>query len=494
MIYKDDPSSVAGFLEDTSNLKSGWTPGVFFPESCEEVARLLGSAVADGRRYTVAGNGTGTTGGRIPLGDYVISMQKLDRIGEVEPLEGGLAILRVQAGALLQDVQAKAASTGWFYPPDPTEKSCFIGSTIANNSSGSRSFRYGPTRNHVRSIRVALPQGDILDIRRGCCLADSEGLFRLDLPVAGMLSFQRPDYGMPATSKHNAGYWSAPGMDLIDLFIGSEGTLGIILEAELLLRPAPEKVIACLTFFLSEKELLDFVEAARKGSGGVSPTAVELFDRRSLDFLRQSYDQIPKESAGAIYFEEETTGEDEERCLEAWIELMERCGAPSDQSWAALDGEGLTRLREFRHRLPVLVNEWLSRQAESKVSTDMALPDARFRELFELYRNGCDRGGFTYIIFGHIGNAHLHLNILPRDRAEFDRAKVLYRQLVAAVLSMGGTLSAEHGIGKLKSEYLVQMYGRKGIDEMVRIKKAFDPYLVLNIGDLIPESFYESET
>ncbi|HWQ25799.1 MAG TPA: FAD-binding oxidoreductase [Chlorobaculum sp.] len=494
MIYKDDPSAIEGFLEDTSNLKSGRTPGIFFPESCQEVADLLRRAVDDGRRFTVAGNGTGTTGGRIPMGDYVISMQKLDRIGDVEPLEASLACLRVQAGALLQDVQTKVASAGWFYPPDPTEKTCFIGSTVANNSSGSRSFRYGPTRNHVRAIRVALPQGDILDIPRGRYLADAGGRFALDLPVAGKLSFLRPDYDMPATSKHNAGYWSAPGMDLIDLFIGSEGTLGVILEAELLLRPTPEKVIACLAFFRSEEELLTFVEEARRGSKGVKPRAVELFDSRSLDFLRQSYPQIPPGTAGAIYFEEETTEADEERCLQAWLDLMEQCGAPVDQTWAALDSEGLSRLREFRHRLPVLINEWLSRQAESKVSTDMALPDAQFRQLFELYRNACDREGFTYIIFGHIGNAHLHLNILPRDRAEFDRAKALYRQLVSEVLSMGGTLSAEHGIGKLKSEYLAQMYGREGISEMVRVKKALDPYLVLNIGNLIPESFYESET
>jgi D-lactate dehydrogenase (cytochrome) len=494
MIYKDEASAIAGFLEDTSNLKSGRTPGVFFPESSEEIAGLLRDSAAEQRRYTVAGNGTGTTGGRIPMGDYVISMQMLDRIGEVEQLEEGVAVIRVQAGALLQDVQAKAASAGWFYPPDPTEKTCFIGSTVANNSSGSRSFRYGPTRAHVRSILLVLPQGDILDIKRGRFIADAEGRFTLDLPVAGKLSLLRPDYGMPATSKHNAGYWSAPGMDLIDLFIGSEGTLGIVVEAELLLRPAPEKVIACLAFFNSEEDLLAFVAKARERSGGVTPRALELFDSRSLEFLRQSYPELPAGTAGAIYFEEETSEADEDRCLEAWLELIERCGAPADKTWAALDSEGLARLREFRHRLPVLVNEWLSRQSESKVSTDMALPDARFRELFDLYRKSCDREGFTYIIFGHIGNAHLHLNILPRDRTEFDRAKALYRQLVSEVLSMGGTLSAEHGIGKLKSEYLVQMYGLKGIGEMVRVKKAFDPYLVLNIGNLIPESFYESET
>jgi D-lactate dehydrogenase (cytochrome) len=494
VISKQEPAAVEGFLEDTSNLKSGWTPGVFFPESDGDVAGLLRDAAETGRRYTVAGNGTGTTGGRIPFGDYVIAMHRMNRIGEVEPLGDGVARILVQGGAMLQDLQSKAAASGWFYPPDPTEKTCFVGSTVANNSSGSRSFRYGATRNHVTSLRVALPQGDILAIERGEHIADAEGRFTLDLPVAGPLSFLRPGYGMPATSKHNAGYWTAPGMDLVDLFIGSEGTLGVILEAGLLLRPAPGKVFACLTWFMSEADLFDFVEKARSGTSEVAPRAIELFDSRALEFLRRKYPSIPDGCAGAIYIEEETTAPDEERCLEAWMSLMDSCGAPADLSWAAVDAEGLAGLREFRHHLPVLVNEWLSRQAETKVSTDMAVPDGKYRQLYELYRDACLAEGFTFIIFGHIGNAHLHLNILPRDRQEFDRAKTLYRKLVTEVLAMGGTLSAEHGIGKLKSEYLVQMYGEKGIHEMVRIKKAFDPYLVLNIGDLIPTSFYESET
>lgn len=491
MLLKSEPSAIAAFLEDTSNLKNGWTPGVCFPETPEEVASLLREAHGDGRRYTIAGNGTGTTGARIPFGDYVIAMQKLDHIGEVEVLDDDKALLRVEGGALLQDVQAKAAATGWFYAPDPTEKTCFIGSTISNNSTGSRSLKYGPTRNHVQALKIALPQGDLLDIERGEHLADAQGRFTLDLPIAGRVTLRIPDYSIPATSKHNAGYWSKPGMDLVDLFIGSEGTLGVIVEATLRLQPAPERVIACLAWFQSEDELLDFVGKAREGNGGVSPRALELFDRRALEFLRQSYPEIAKETAGAIYFEEETTVDREDDCLEAWLGLMARCGSPVEKSWAALDAEGLQKLRDFRHQLPVLVNEWLSRQSESKVSTDMALPDERFAELFRLYRDACNREGFTYIIFGHIGNAHLHLNILPRNHEEFVRAKTLYRQLVSDVLSMGGTLSAEHGIGKLKSEYLVQMYGREGIMEMVRVKKAFDPYLTLNVGNMIPKEYFE---
>ena len=104
MICKSEQAAITGFLEDTSNLKNGWTPGVFFPETPEEVASLLASAAAEGRRYTIAGNGTGTIGARIPFGDYVIAMQKLDRIGEIEPMGDGRALLCVQPGALLQEV------------------------------------------------------------------------------------------------------------------------------------------------------------------------------------------------------------------------------------------------------------------------------------------------------------------------------------------------------------------------------------------------------
>ncbi|MFZ4802214.1 MAG: FAD-binding oxidoreductase, partial [Chlorobium sp.] len=134
MIYKNDQASLQGFLEDTSNLRTGHTPGVFFPETIAELSDLLKGAAAQQRRFTISGNGTGTTGGRIPLGDYVISMQKLDHIGELVQIADSKASLTVQAGALLDNVQKKAEQRGWFYPPDPTEKLCFIGSTIANNS------------------------------------------------------------------------------------------------------------------------------------------------------------------------------------------------------------------------------------------------------------------------------------------------------------------------------------------------------------------------
>ena len=493
MIYKDDPASIKGFLEDTSNIKSGHTPGVFFPETVEELSGLLKEAVTQQRRFTIAGNGTGTTGGRIPMGDYVISMQKLNRIGDPAALDGGKAYMRVQAGALLGDIQKKAEESGWFYPPDPTEKLCFIGGTIANNSSGARSFKYGATRNHVSRILVVLAQGDMLDLSRGTVMADETGLFRLNLPLAGQIEFRRPDYRMPATSKHNAGYFSEEGMDLIDLFIGSEGTLGIIAEADLMLIPLPDTIISCLVYFSNIDDLFGFITLLKDPQQGATPRAIEFFDRNSLGFLATKYPEVPAISEGAIYFELETSPENEETDLDTLFNKMELCNAMTDASWIALDRAEQAELREFRHALPLLVNDWLSKQHESKISADMAVPDGAFRELFDFYRRSCEHHGFVYIIFGHIGNAHVHLNILPRNREEFVKAKVLYREFVGKALALGGTLSAEHGIGKLKAEYLVEMYQNSGIEEMARVKKCLDPFLVLNRGNIVPAAYLETK-
>jgi D-lactate dehydrogenase (cytochrome) len=493
MIYKHDQASIQGFLEDTSNLKTGHTPGVFFPETVDELSVLLQGAAKEHRRFTIAGNGTGTTGGRIPLGDYVISMQKLDRVGEPVPLSDEAAIMTVQAGALLENIQKKAEQSGWFYPPDPTEKLCFIGSTIANNSSGSRTYKYGPTRNHIARILIVLPQGDLLDLSRGSCMADENGMFHLTLPLAGELSFRRPDYRMPDTSKHNAGYYSAAGMDLIDLFIGSEGTLGVIAEADLKLIALPSSIISCLIHFSEIDDLFRFVDLIKDPANGVAARSIELFDKNSLGFLARKYPELPEKSEGAIFIEVETTPETEEQVLDGLFSQMESCNAMTDHSWVALDREEQARIREFRHALPLQVNDWLSRQHESKISTDMAVPGERFRELYDFYRSSCEQQGFVYIIFGHIGNAHVHLNILPRNREEFVRAKALYREFVGKALALGGTLSAEHGIGKLKAEYLVGLYHEEGLQEMVRVKRCLDPFLSLNIGNIIPAAYLEKE-
>jgi len=378
-------------------------------------------------------------------------------------------------------------------PPRPTESLCFIGGTIANNSSGARTFKYGPTRNHIARLLVVLPEGELLEIRRGEMIADSNGEFHITLPGGMTKTIHLPHYRMPATSKHNAGYFSKAGMDLIDLFIGSEGTLGVIAEANLMLFPMPDSIISCLVYFPSMEELLGFVDACKKPANGLRPRALEFFDRNALTFLRKQYPEVPTAADGAVFLELEAAKEETDGTLDRLFVTIEASNGMEEESWIALDRSEQEKIREFRHALPLIVNEWLSRQKESKISTDMAVPDSAFRELFDFYRNSCERHGFVYIIFGHIGNSHVHLNILPRNREEFVEAKTLYRTFVAKAIALGGTLSAEHGIGKLKREYLADMYGEEAIREMAEVKKCLDPFLVLNIGNIIPDAFLEPD-
>ncbi len=495
MIFKSDTSEIQSYLEDTSAIREGYASGVYFAESYQEVSDILRECSQTQTRLTLSGNGTGTTGGRIPFGGVVLAMPKLNRILNIKKNSDGTGTATVQTSALLYDVQQAVEEQGLIYTPDPTERFCFIGGTIANNSSGARTFKYGATRNYVERLKIALSSGELLEIRRGEIFADRSGTLTFETENGTRYEVPVPTYQMPKVSKHVAGYYAAPNMDLIDLFIGSEGTLGVILEADLKLLPRPERIFSGLIYFADETNLLNFVNEARErsrrttSSNDLSARALEYFDKHSLNFLRPKYPQIPSDAVGAIFFEQEITDETEDDLLQAWLGLMETHGTLIDDSWIALTPDEQQAIRDFRHALPAQVNEWYAKFKQRKISTDMAVPHHRFPELMKSYQTKCEAEGFDYILFGHIGDAHLHLNILPKDSDEAKRAKDLYRVFVREAIAMGGTISAEHGIGKLKAEYLVEMFGEKGIRQMVRVKKAIDKSLILNIGNVIPEPY-----
>jgi D-lactate dehydrogenase (cytochrome) len=144
-------------------------------------------------------------------------------------------------------------------------------------------------------------------------------------------------------------------------------------------------------------------------------------------------------------------------------------------------------MREFRHALPVSVNERIVKYKQRKVGTDMAVPDEKFVSFLNFYRQKLNESELDYVIFGHIGDNHLHANILPKDETEAKKAKHLYGRFVAQAIMLGGTISAEHGIGKLKSKYLKAMYGERFLNEMAELKKAFDPNGILGRGNMFDE-------
>ena len=463
------------YLTDASFIRDGFAERVVIPESIEEVAKVLAEANRDRVPVTVSGAGTGTVGGRVAFGGVVLATDRLNRIKLID-LTNRTAV--AEAGVILSDFQRSVESEGLLYPPDPTERGCFLGGTVATNASGARTFKYGPTRNYIAGLKVVLASGEVLDLRRGGVQADVQGQIRV-----GSIDVQLPDIRMPGTRKNATGYFIAPEMDAIDLFIGSEGTLGVICEITARLLPKPEALLSGVVFFENESDVLALVADVR---AHVDARAIEFFDGESLNFLRQKYSTIPTQAAAAIFFEQETTDSSEESVLEQWQSLLDQHHALSD-SWFATNAGDQAKLREFRHQLPVLMNEWFAHYRQRKVSTDMAVPDDAFPGLFRLYQDTLRSSGLRYTIFGHIGDNHVHVNILPRDDAEGAHARELYIQFLKHTAAVGGTLSAEHGVGKLKREYLRLFYSDDQLRALASLKRALDPNGILGRGNIFSE-------
>lgn len=469
-------NNLQDYLTDASFIRDGYAERVVIPESVEEVAQTLAEANRDRVPVTVSGAGTGTVGGRVPFGGIVLATDRLNRIKVIDRTNHTAL---AEAGVILSDFQRSVDSEGLLYPPDPTERGCFLGGTVATNASGARTFKYGPTRNYVAGLKIVLASGEVLDLKRGEMRADEQGR----LQVGRSIELQMPQLQMPATRKNATGYFVAPEMDAIDLFIGSEGTLGVICEITPRLLPKPEGLLSGVVFLAHETDVLALVADVRAHGDA---RAIEFFDRESLKFLREKYSTIPSEAVAAIFFEQETTPASEESVFGQWTTLLDQHHALGD-SWFATNAADQSKLREFRHQLPVLMNEWFAHYRQRKVSTDMAVPDDAFPELFRLYQDTLRDSGLRYTIFGHIGDNHVHVNILPRDDAEGARARQLYVQFLKHAAATGGTLSAEHGVGKLKREYLRLFYSDDQLRALASIKRALDPNGILGPGNIFSE-------
>lgn len=497
MQVKTEIDELQNYLSDASNMAGGHAEKLFLPESTQELSEILREANERKISVTVSGARTGTVGGAIAFGGYIVSLEKLNKIKEISR---GNLFAEVEAGVILTDLQRIVERENLFYPPDPTEWSCQIGGTVATNASGARSFKYGATRKYVERLKIVLADGEIIDIKRGEIFAENE-VINLKTNSGKIITAKVPTYRQPNTRKNASGYFSSEKtekLDAIDLFIGSEGTLGVITEINLKILPKPTGFLSGIVFFKDEKDLLSFVNQVKKDSfenrekgnvDGIDATLLEYFDANSLNFIKEKFPETPENMAGAVFFEQETTHENENVLFELWNARLEAHNADQEKSWFTTTEEDLAKMREFRHALPVAVNERVVRNRQRKIGTDMAVSDENFPSFLKFYKQKLNESGLDYVIFGHIGDCHLHANILPKTDDEAIKAKHLYGRFVAQAVMLGGTVSAEHGIGKLKKSYLHTMFGERYLNEMAELKRAFDPNGILNRGNIFEEKY-----
>ena len=414
-------------------------------------------------------------------------MEKLNKILEMNETE---KFVRVQPAVILKDLQDYVEEKKLFYPPDPTERNCFIGATVATNSSGARTFKYGPTRDYVLAIRVVLPNGEIVYLERGKQNVENYSA-KLLTEQGSEINISVPQFEMPNT-KNGSGYYCKANMDLIDLFIGSEGTLGIITELKLKLLDYNDNVLSCVVFFPTEDDAFNFIDEARaitKSNGVISARALEFFDKLTLDFLRPDYATIPLDTC-CVWFEQELD-ETEEQLTEAWLELIDKHNADAEKAWIAVDKNEQEKFKDFRHAIAWRVNETVARRGLKKIGTDISVPVESFRSFYKWMTKFVEETNIEYVVYGHFGNCHPHLNMLPKDQADFVRSKEIYFEICKEAVRLKGTVSAEHGIGKMKRDYLLMMYGEDTIKQMAKLKLTFDPNRILNIGNIFEEKYLQ---
>jgi FAD/FMN-containing dehydrogenase len=441
-----DPSDLSEFGKDWTKQVPPAPSAIAFPRTTDEVSRLL--ALCDAERVAVVPSGgrTGLAGGAVAAnGEVVVSLSRMRRMDEIDRLG---ATVRVQAGAITQAVHEHALPLGLTWPVDFASKgSSTVGGNIATNAGGVKVIRYGLTRQWVLGLQVVLASGQILELGG-------------------------------ALEKNNT------GLDLRQLFIGSEGTLGIITEATLKLTRLPGATAVMLFGVPDVASVLALFREARTAPFQLA--AYEFFSQRCLDRLLSHRKARPPLAAPSPYYVlVEAEGEDLEVTLEPWVSGVFEAGLAVDGTLAqhTTQARALWELREG-------ISESLSATGLPH-KNDVALPIARLApfcaELDEIFTRRYP--GWEICLFGHVGDGNLHINVMKpeaMDRAEFfSKTKEADRDLFALVQRHHGSISAEHGIGLLKKPYLSFSRSEAELEVMRSVKRVLDPQGTLNPGKIL---------
>ncbi|MAG60258.1 hypothetical protein CL619_00580 [archaeon] len=485
-----------------------------YPEDEKDLSQLLQDANSSGIPITIIGGKTGINGSCVARhGGIVARMDKMTTVSrlavETETVFSestrrnyDLAFLEKQgvfpAGMIMSDLDTILAAKNLWLPPDGTARDSMFGGNIATNVSGARSFAFGPMRDYIQALRVVLPDGDRVTMRRGEIEALGRRIeFETDSGQKHKLVL--PSYTMPNT-KHAAGLFVQDNMDLIDMFIGSEGILGVITEATVNLVPARESY-KILYFFDSLEGGLNFADQARslkvdKRQYSLEPdstkglVSLEFYDSGALS-LASGKVQVPSSAVCAIQTEFFC---DDMETMEEISLLYEEHSQISDDTTVVDDA-----LIAFRHSVPAAVNEIIGQAKRRyplihKVGTDFAVPAGSFREMIRLYLASqeifqeCCRRDQVFAMWGHLGDYHLHANFLPTNGKEHEYALGLFGDLARKAVELEGSISAEHGVGKKNIfgiPLIAMQYGLHALFEIKFVKSVLDPKLVLNKGNMI---------
>jgi glycolate oxidase len=439
--FSTAPEELVVYSYDATQRESlPWA--VVRPGSSREISEIL--RLANRERFPIVprGAGTGMSGGAVPVqGGVVLSVERMNHILEIDEQD---FVAVVEPGVITGDLQREVESRGLFYPPDPaSRKFCTLGGNVAECAGGLRAVKYGVTKDYVLGLEVVLPTGEIINTGA-------------------------------RTVKSVAGY------DLTKLMVGSEGTLGVVTRITVKLLPLPETVRTLAAFF---SEIPSAAKAASAIiASGVLPRALEFVDQAALraaeGYLKEDLSQG---AAAMLLVEVDGPAECTEREAARIADIMVQGGASRvDRAGSASEQEQLWKARRS-------ISPALYTIKPKKLNEDIVVPRSRIADSLQEIAAIASRHGLLIVNFGHAGDGNIHTNIMF-DEADRPKAETAVKEIFAAVLRLGGSITGEHGIGLSKAAYLPMELGPQTIAAMKRIKHALDPNNILNPGKIFLNS------
>jgi len=407
------------------------------PTGTEQIQALLRWANKHRVPVTPRGAGTGLSGGALAVrGGVVLSMARFNRILDIDPVNRWAV---VQPGVINHQLQEAAAVHGLFYPPDPASwESCSLGGNVAEDAGGPRCVKYGVTRSYVMQLEAVLPSGE----RITCGTRTRKGV---------------------------AGY------SLRDLLIGSEGTLAVITSMVLRLVPRPARTITLLALLPNSRAACSLTAAVNRA--GLTPSALEFMDEAAVDLVRGDMPvDLPRDCRCLLLLEADGHPVEAEQCAEALGALCLEAGALD--VWLAEGGEKAARLWEVRRRLSRTTRDRFAQ----KLSEDIAVPLDRLEECLEECRCLGRAEGLEVLAYGHLGDGNLHVNVLSAEAGPEALARMwgVVEEIFRVALRLGGTITAEHGVGCWKQPYIGLELPPHSEALQMNIKRLFDPNNILN--------------
>ena len=429
--------------DETPNLLPSLPDVVVRPGSAEEIADVVRACAEASVYLTPRGAGTGHSGGCVPLyGGVVLAT---DRVARILAIDAENHVADVEPGVVLADLQAAVEEVGLFYPPDPNSAAvCTLGGNVAENAGGPRALKYGVTSDWLLGVEAVLPTGE------------------------GVRTGRR-------TVKGVAGY------DLTSLLCGSEGTLAVLTKITLKLTPLPRAVETALVVMPSSEAAARAV--AQVLAAGVVPRTLEYLDGRSIDAVQRfgAPYRFPAGAGAALIVE--TDADTPQLALESLARAVDVAhGAGALDALVASDDRQRRDIWQSRR----LLSEATRRIKKRKVAEDVVVPRSRIPELVARHGELGDKHGLLTCAYGHAGDGNLHCQVLFDDDDELPQVEALLHELFTVVVSMGGTITGEHGVGIAKRDFLPLEQSEEVIALQRRVKAAFDPAGILNPGKVLP--------